>query len=172
MAPKTSTSAAEAVIEAAEEILDATVDAVVEEGVVTASATDVVAVITGLNTPGAAFYSSIKSDDFAAKKQIAKAMTASKPIDEHLGDTINLVNYIVLPVDLANDQGEVTTAPRVILIDVDGTAYHATSVGLLSAIRNLNATVGEPSEWDEAIPVKIVQQKGRNGFKFFTINLI
>lgn len=159
---------------AVESVVDAVValeEGVIEEGAVT-GATDVVAAIAGLNTPGSAYYTSIKGGDFATRKRLAKALTSSSPIDEHLGETLDLVNIIVMPVDLANEAGEVNTAPRVILITADGTAYHATSVGLLSAIRNLFATLGEPDAWDEAVQVKIVQQKGRNGFKFFTINLL
>lgn len=160
------TSDIEAVVTEVTEDVDA-----IEEGIVV-SATDVTAAIAGLNTPNSSFYSSIKGGDFAAKKKVAAALTSSAPIDEHLGDVIQLVNVIVMPVDLANDKGEVNTAPRVILIDADGNAYHATSVGLLSAIRNLLGTLGEPEEWPEPVAVKVVQQKGRNGFKFFTINLV
>lgn len=144
----------------------------VEEGVIVVGATDVTSAIAGLNNPDSSFYSSIKGGDFAARKKVAAALTSSSPIDEHLGETLDVVNVIVMPVELANAQGEVNTAPRVILIDANGTAYHATSVGLLSAVRNLFATLGEPAEWPEAVQVKVVQQKGRNGFKFFTINLV
>lgn len=160
-----------AVIDAAiESVIDDTTPAI-EEGI-SSGATDVVAAIQSLNTPGAAFYSSIKGADFAARRKVASALTSSKPVDEYLGATLDLVNIIVMPVDLANAQGEINTAPRVILITADGTAYHATSVGLLSAVRNLFATLGEPDEWPEAVQVKVVEQKGRNGFKFFTINLV
>lgn len=144
----------------------------VEDGVIVVGATDVAGAIAGLNTPGSSFYSSITGGDFAQRKLVAAALTSSSPIDEHLGETIDLVNVIVMPVELADDQGTINTAPRVILIDKDSNAYHATSVGLLSAIRNLFATLGEPATWPEALPVKVVQQKGRNGFKFFTINLV
>lgn len=150
-----------------------TLDSATEEAVVfSGGATNVVAAIQGLNNPDSAFYSSIKGGDFASKKAVAAALTSSTPIDEILGETIDLVNIIVQPVDLADDSGNVNTAPRVILIDSKGVAFHATSVGLLSAIRNLFATIGEPETWPEAVPVKVVQQKGRNGFKFFTINLV
>jgi len=158
----------------AETIIDDTVDAVVEEAteVGATNATDVVAAIRSLNEPGAAFYSSITGTDFAARKKVAAALTTSVPLDENLGREIALRDFVVLPVDLANDQGEVNTAPRVILISEDGTAYHATSTGLLSAIRNLIATLGEPATWPEAVPIKVVQQKGSNGYRFFTINLV
>lgn len=145
---------------------------VVEEAIAVSGATDVVAAIQGLNNPDSAFYTSVKGTDFAAKKAVASALTSSEPIDEHLGETINMLNVIVMPVDLANAQGEVNTAPRVIVIAEDGKAYHATSVGMLSAIRNLFATLGEPETWPEAVPIKVVQQKGNNGYKYFTINLV
>lgn len=148
-------------------------DAGVEEGAVaSAGATDVVAVIQGLNTPGAAFYSSIKGADFATRLKLAAALTSSEPIDEHLNEDLDLSNIIVMPVDLADDDGNINTAARVILITEDGKGYHATSTGLLSAVRNLLATVGEPETWDAAIKVRVVEQKGRNKFKFFTIKLV
>lgn len=150
----------------------ADVSEVVEEAVIVSGATDVVAAIQGLNNPDSAFYSSVKGTDFAARKQVASALTSSEPIDEHLGETIAIVNVIVMPVDLANEAGEVNTAPRVILIASDGKAYHATSVGLLSAVRNLFATLGEPEGWPEPVEVKVVQAKGRNGYKYFTINMV
>jgi hypothetical protein len=148
------------------------VDASIEEQTGSTSVTDVGAAIVALNTPGAAFYSSITGTDFAAKKKVAAALTSSLPIDENLGKVIALVNVIVLPVELANDQGEVNTAPRCILLDADGTAYHATSVGMLSAIRNLLASLGEPSSWETPVDVKVIQQKGNNGYKYFTLNLV
>ena len=154
------------------DVEDTTADDVIEEAVMVSGATDVVAAIQGLNNPDSAFYTSVKGTDFAAKKAVASALTSSEPIDEHLGETIAMRNVIVMPVDLANAQGEVNTAPRVIVIAEDGKAYHATSVGMLSAIRNLFATLGEPDSWPEAVPIKVVQQKGNNGYKYFTINLV
>lgn len=131
--------------------------------------TDVVKAIQGLNNPDSAFYSSLKGADFASKKIIAAALTSSTPVDDMLGQVIQLANYVVAPVELTNaETGEVNTAPRVILIDADNKAYHATSVGLLTFLRNLNSVLGEPDAWDEPIAVKIVEQKGNNGFKFFT----
>lgn len=136
----------------------------------TVGSTDVAEIIKGLNNPSSAMYSSIKTDDFASRLRIVQAMTTSSPVDDHLGETINLTNFIVQPVDLVNATGEVNTAPRIVLIDADGTAYHATSVGLLTALRNVTGVLGEPSTWPEAVPIVVIEQKSRNGYKFFTIN--
>jgi hypothetical protein len=135
--------------------------------------TDVGAVIKGLNDPDSGLYTSIRGNDFATKKAVAAAVLGSQPIGDHLGETLHLKDVIVLPVDLANSAtGEIDTAPRVILIDKDGAAFHGTSIGMLSAVRNIFAVLGEPAEWPETVPVKIIRKKGNNKFHFFTIELV
>jgi hypothetical protein len=139
-----------------------------------AGKTNVVGAIQGLNDPASAFYSSIKGTDFVAKKSVASALTNSVAVDDNLGRTISLVNVIVRPVDLVNRKsGEVETAPRVILIDKDGIAYHATSIGLLNSIQSIFAVLGEPATWPEPLDIKIKLQKSNNGpYRFFTIDLV
>lgn len=152
-----------------------TVDAeVVEEGItgVGVGSADMAVAIQALNNTETSLYSSIKGDDFDAKLALAKAMANSTPVDESLGDTIQLRNLVVIPVELADSQGAVSTQPRVILIDDEGNAFHATSRGLMSSITNLFASVGEPETWAKPVPIKVVEAKGRNGYKYFTMNLV
>lgn len=135
--------------------------------------TDVAQAIAGLNDSSAAFYSTIKGTDFAARKLIAAAQTKSTPLSDAINTEIALKNFIVQSVNLQDERtGEVSEAPRVTLIAEDGTAYHATSVGLLSSLRNLIATLGEPDAWPEALPIKVVEQRGRSGYRFMTIELV
>lgn len=150
----------------------ATEVAVIEETVAKGAATDVASVIQGLNNPGSAVYSSISSDSFEDKLAIAAALTTSVPIDENLNKEIQLTDFIVQPVDLTDDQGNVNTAPRVVLIDEAGVAYHATSIGLLSSLRNIASVLGAPSTWPHPVPIQVVEQKGNNGYKFFTIKFL
>lgn len=131
---------------------------------------DVESAITGLNNPTGAFYSSIKQDDFAGKKKVAAAITSSQPISDHLNEDIELVDVIVQSVQIADqDSGEVNDAPRVTLIDVSGNAYHATSSGLLSAVRSLISVLGEPGSWPEPVTVRAVEERGRRGYRFMTL---
>ena len=157
------------------DVVDASIDESVDEesALVAVGATDVNSAIASLNDPKSAFYSSLKGADFETKKIIAKAQTTSEPIDLYLNETILLTNVIVVPVDLLNKEtGEINKAPRVILIDAENKAYHGTSIGLMTAVKNLFSTLGEPSEWPEPVALKVVEQKGNNGFKFFTFNLV
>lgn len=135
--------------------------------------TDVSAAIAGMNDSSAAFYTSIKGSDFASRKLIAAAQTKSAPLADNLNKEINLRNFIVQSVTLEDEKtGEVNEAPRVTLIDDDGNAFHATSVGLLSALRNIMSTLGEADTWPEPVPVRVVEQRGRSGYRFMTIELV
>lgn len=134
---------------------------------------DVASAIAGLNDSSAAFYTSIKGTDFGARKLIAAAQTKSEPLADNLHKEIALRNFIIQSVQIENEQtGEVNDAPRVTLIDDQGNAFHGTSVGLLSALRNLISTLGEPDTWPEAVPVRVVEQRGRRGYRFMTIELV
>jgi hypothetical protein len=140
---------------------------------------DVAGAIAGLNDSSASYYTSIKGTDLASRKAIAKAMTASKPIADNLGTVINLKDIIVQYVEVVTNQetGEVSAAPRVTLIDAEGNGFHATSDGLLTSIRNLFASVGEPDSWigadgkRETIAVTVTEERSRSGFRYMTINV-
>lgn len=148
------------------------VDESVDDEIKASGTTDVVVAIQGLNNPGNRFYSSIKSENFADKLAIAAALTTSIPIDENLNKEIKLTNFIVQPVDLTDSEGNINTAPRVVMIDADGTAYHATSIGLLSSLQNIVSVLGEPSAWPAPVSIKVVKQKGNKGFSFFTVKFL
>lgn len=135
--------------------------------------TDVAGAIAGLNNPDAAFYSSIAQDDFSGKLKVANAMSSSKAISDNIGVEFKLADFIVQSVQIADDEtGVVEEAPRVTLIAEDGTAYHGTSSGLLSAVRNLISVLGEPATWPEGVNVKVVEERSRKGYRFMTIKFV
>lgn len=144
---------------------------VVEYGA--SGSTDVAAAIQGLNNPDAAFYTSIKNDTFEGKIAVAQALSASKPVADNLGTEIRLKHIIVQSVQIADDEThEVNEAPRVTLVDEDGNAFHGTSVGLLSAVRNLISQLGEPESWEKSPRVLLTEERGRRNYRFQTIKLL
>lgn len=117
-------------------------------------------------------YSSINGDDMEARKKVYTAISAASLLSDHLGKTINLKDVIVQPVTSENeDTGEVEEYLRTTLIDVDGTAFAAGSTGVVSSLKNLFGVFGEPSSWTEPLAIKVVEKKGRKGFKFMSIEL-
>lgn len=121
---------------------------------------------------GGDFFSTIKGTDQASKRASLAAMMNSEPISEHFGETIQLRHFVVQRVQVADDNtGELTDQPRVILIAEDGTAYHAVSSGLMSSLRNIIGALGEPDTWESPLPVQIVEEKSRKGYRFMTVKL-
>ena len=129
--------------------------------------------VASLNDPSSGFYSTIKANGFAERLALGKAINDSSPLDEHLNEEFELANYIVQVVEIAdNGTGEIVQAARTILIDSEGKAYHGTSKGLMTAIRNLNATVGDPSQWEgHTVRIKVVEE-GVKPRRYFTIKFI
>lgn len=120
-----------------------------------------------------AMYCSFVADTPEKKMQLVNAM--NNP-DFNVSDCINQVillrDVFVQTVMCRNEEtGEENPAPRVVLIDKDGKAYHAVSVGIFSSLKNILFAFGQPSEWDAPIPVKIEQiQRGKN--RMYTLKVV
>jgi hypothetical protein len=159
----TNTTAVESVDESAQDIA-------AEQG----GQSSALALIDSMNKPGLGIYSSITGTNFADKIKVVEALSNSVAIDpDHIGTVINLKDFIAQAIKI-NDtvNGGMIDAARVILIDEDGTSYHATSVGLASALRTLVQVVGEPATWEAPIPVTVAVQKTRANFRVFTLNYV
>lgn len=114
-------------------------------------------------------FSTITGDDFTAKMTVLNATTASKPLSENLGKKINLANVVVQIIEMADEQtAELRDVPRTILIDADGTAYHAISSGVFRAVENILGILGKPHTWPAPVAVKVLQE-GQGNRKYFTI---
>lgn len=138
----------------------------------TAGALDVRKIVQGLNSGQSDFYSTIRAEKSSDRLKLLNALNESKPADTVLGETFNLANFVVQVVEVADrDSGEMNEQTRVTLFDDAGNAYHGTSRGLLTSIRSLVAMVGEPSEWDGPIPIKVVEE-GPRGRRYFTIKYV
>jgi hypothetical protein len=150
------------------EIVEAIADDAFTSGVV-----DMRDAVSSLNNPNSGYYSTIKANNFKERLELGKAINDSTPLDTVLGTEFELANYIVQVVEIAdNGTGETVQAARTTLIDSEGNAYHGTSKGLMTAIRNLNATVGDPSQWEgNTVRIKVVME-GVRPRQYFTIKFI
>lgn len=117
-------------------------------------------------------YTSLQIDNPADKVKLYNVM--NNP-DERLADKINEVisvkDIFVEWVECTNQEtGEVTKAPRCILIDVDGKSFACTSIGIFSALQKLCFVFGEPT-WEDGLPIKVIQvTKGKR--KMLTLQIV
>ena len=106
------------------------------------------------------FYTSFRGETAAEKAQLFKIMNTPKyKVSDCINKTILLKDLYVEMVSCTNEQtGEVSVAPRIVLIDKDNEGYQCVSTGILSALKKLMQIYGEPT-WDEPLPIKIIQLK-------------
>lgn len=114
-------------------------------------------------------YSSLKGTDLATKKKIFTAITSASALAENLDKTINLKHVIIQPVTTEDEKGTVENFLRTILIDENNVAYASGSAGIVLAIKNLFDVYGEPDEWSEPVGIKVVEERGRRGYRYMTI---
>ena len=86
---------------------------------------------------------------------------ASNNPDHKVGDFINKVimvkDVLAEQIEITDEEtGEVESAVRVVLIDVDGKSYQAVSTGVFNALKKAIAIFGAPT-WDEGLPCLIKQ---------------
>jgi len=129
--------------------------------------------VASLNDGEVSVFSSIVGDDFASKKAVVQALTASKPIRDHLGTVIPLTHVVVQVVQMENEQTkQIEDTPRVVLIDSDGNSYHAISGVILNDIQNIMGIVGAPATWPEPIDVVVSEERANSGRRFMTLTLV
>ena len=103
-------------------------------------------------------YTSLGNTTNEEKQILYKAM--SNP-DKRLGDCINTVIYakdlFMEMVDMTNQEtGEVTSCPRIVIVDKDNVSYQSVSFGIYNALKRVISVFGTPT-WDEPIPLKVIQ---------------
>lgn len=127
--------------------------------------------------PGA-ILSTIQGDTQEARIANLEVFTNSESISEILRDEkrgklfINLANFIVQNVELTSDEtGEISEATRVILVDADGSAYHAISAGLVNSLQSVLGFLGHPATWENPVPVKVVEKTGKGARRYMTLRI-
>lgn len=114
--------------------------------------------IIGELTERKTMFCSLNPSNDDEKMVVYNAMNnPAKRISDCINTTINVKNVFCEVVNCKNNEtGEITTCPRIVLIDDKGVGYQAVSIGIYSAIKKLIAVFGEPT-WEKAIKLKVVQ---------------
>lgn len=125
-----------------------------------------------LQEKGPQCYCSMKVESKEDKMRLYNAMSnPDKRLADCINSVINVKDVYAETVYLKNeDTGLTEPAPRVILIDEDGTSYSSVSVGVFSALKKMISVFGSPT-WEEPIKVKILQQTKGNR-KMLTLSVV
>ena len=147
--------------------------ATVSNEVAAVSDKDTAAIVASFKTPGETVFSSITGDDFASKVAVISAMSNAEKLADHLGETINLRDFVIQQISLVDENtGEVVRTIRTVLIDDNGSAYAAVSDGIVSVLQNITGVLGMPTVWPAPLPVQAVEERTRKGFRVTTLKVV
>lgn len=95
------------------------------------------------------------------RKEDARIFSALNNPEYRIANFINkkiaVTDVLVEIRELLNEEnGEIETAPRVVLIDEDGKAYQAVSKGIFNAVKNAYQVFGA-APWEPALEIEIKQ---------------
>ena len=108
-------------------------------------------------------------------KDKASLFNAMNNPDERIADCINKVIYAkdlyVEVVNCTNEEtGEITTCPRIVIIDKDNKSYQAVSIGIYSALKKVIQVFGAPT-WTTPVALE-VKQITKGNRKMLTLNVV
>lgn len=105
-------------------------------------------------------YCSFKAETHADKAKMYNMMNnPQQKLSDHINKVLHVTDVFMEVVDIVKeDTGEVTKAPRIVLMDEDGITYGTVSFGIFSALKKLMMIFGEPT-WSPAIPIEVKQIK-------------
>lgn len=75
-------------------------------------------------------------------------------LKEHVNEVINLAHVSVECCEVNNEDGDRQIAPRIVLIDANGSTFSCVSTGIYNSLKRLFALVGTPDTWTEPVPIK------------------
>lgn len=131
--------------------------------------------VTEIAPTGANAYQFAASYDLTTEAgQIAAfnaGVACDEKLSEHAGQIINMVAWLVEPIEAVNQlTGDVENRPHIVITDADGTTYEAQSVGLYQALQRLKA-IRPVIDADNPAIIEVINRKVRLG-NMLTFKLI
>jgi len=105
-------------------------------------------------------YCSMIAETDEQRKSLFKAMNNPEHrLADFINKKIEVVDIFAEVVQCINEEtGEITSAPRIVLIDKKGVGYQCVSKGVLSAIKKLFTIYGAPT-WKTPVALEVKQLK-------------
>ena len=113
-------------------------------------------------------------EDLATRWRLDNLATtgASKPLDEVVGQEIEVQYWRVSAVDIADPKnGEVNRVPRTVLVTRDGQLLHASSIGVFQVVASLARTFGR-EELPKGFRLRVAELKTRMGWRMLTLQAV
>lgn len=118
-------------------------------------------------------YCSLKPESKEDQILLFNAMNnPDERLSDHINETIEIKHIFCEIVNCTNEEtGDITQAPRIVLIATNGKSYQCVSQGIFSACKKIFQVMGEPNSWTSPIKVK-VQQVTRGVNKMLSLKMV
>lgn len=127
-------------------------------------------IISSIKNSNSEIFCSFEATTEEDRKLLYNASMSGTSIKEVKNKTINLMDVIIMPVDVTNEDGTTSVVPRVALISVEGEIFVGTSWGMYNSLKRIQAIYGT-LHFDNGLkisPIDVPTKKGST----ITIKLI
>lgn len=113
------------------------------------------------NLSDSKFFTSLRSDTEEEKIKLCNAISAPDySISDFVGKQISIAGVIAEEITITNEEtGEISVAPRIIMLDTSGKSYSCVSVGIHRSLSRIFSIWGNPSEWEKPLTVEVQNVK-------------
>ena len=115
--------------------------------------------IAELSAPATSAYCSLRPANDDEDKMLYNAiMNSDYRLREVVNQTIAVRHIYCEIIDVTNKEtGEVTKAPRIVIIDDEGKSYQCVSNGVFNSIKKLFQIKGMPDRWEKPVDMAVKQ---------------
>lgn len=119
------------------------------------------------------FYSSFNANDEKEKELLFNALAnPDTELAKMINKKIDIINVVAEQIEVTNEEtGEVSIAPRIIIIDKDYNSYSCVSVGIRNSLSRLFSIFGPPCVWDSPFTMLVGQKKIKGNKNVLTLTI-
>lgn len=121
---------------------------------------------------GSRFVTSINMDTADGAIDAYNALSDAEDIRDHLGETLEVVDFAAEPTEIEDENGEVVNAIRTVLITKDGTALQSCSDQLVRSLNRLFVMLGTPDKWKAPVKLVITDELSSKKRHFFKVRAV
>lgn len=121
---------------------------------------------------GTRFVTSINTNTPEGAIEIFNALSDAEDIRDHLGETLEIVNFAAEPAEFEDENGEVRQGVRTVLITKDGKALQSGSDQLVRSLNRLFGIFGTPDSWKKPVKIVITDELSAKKRHFFKVRAV
>lgn len=121
---------------------------------------------------GTRFVTSINMDTPEGAIDAYNALSDADDVRDHLGEVLEVVDFAAEPTEIEDENGEIVSAIRTVLITKDGKALQSCSDQLVRSLNRLFVMLGTPDKWKTPVKLVITDELSSKKRHFFKVRAV